>query len=266
MRLKLLSYNMHKGFCLRNRHYVIEHMRSALHAVNADVIFLQEIKGQHPLAHHREAHGEDSQCVFMAGEQWMHHAYGKNAVYTEGDHGNAILSKYPLLRWENHDISTNRFEQRGLLHAVLALPDERELHLLCVHLNLLQRGRRKQVTNITRHIEQTVPEDAPLVLAGDFNDWNLRATPTLARQLGLIDVRHHLHGSHARTYPSFLPLLQLDRIYLRGADPVRSGVLSGTPWNKLSDHSALWSDVHFPPAQSKTAPHEAEPFSKMASA
>jgi endonuclease/exonuclease/phosphatase family metal-dependent hydrolase len=246
MRLKILSYNMHKGYCMRNRHYVIENMRSALHAVSADIVFLQEIKGQHPLPAQRELHGQSSQLDFMAGEHWLHQAYGKNAIYTEGDHGNAILSKFPLLSWKNHDISTNRFEQRGLLHATMGLPNGRELHLLCVHLNLLQRGRAKQVTFITRHIEQHIPHDAPLILAGDFNDWRLRATPTLLQQTGLIDARQHLHGSHARTYPSFMPLLHLDRIYLRGLEPLRTGVLSGSPWNRLSDHSALLSETLLP--------------------
>ncbi len=254
MRLKVLSYNMHKGFCLRNRRYVIETMRSALQAVNADFVFLQEIRGQHPLHEHREEHGDDSQCVFLAGEKWSHHVYEKNAVYTGGDHGNAILSKYPLRQAKNIDISTNPFEHRGLLHAVVELPDDRELHLACTHLNLLQRGRQRQVERITEYLRDKVPADAPLIVAGDFNDWRSQATPTLAEQLDLHDAREHLHGRHARTFPSFLPLLRLDRIYQRGAQPVHCGALSGAPWNKLSDHSALSAELRLP-ANLRAAPY-----------
>jgi len=257
MRLKVLSYNMHKGFCLRNRRYVIETMRSALQAVDADIVFLQEIRGQHPSQAQRNSRGNDrqseflasgqSQCEFLAGEKWSHHVYKRNAVYTDGDHGNAILSKYRFRHRENVNISTNRFERRGLLHAVVDLPDGRELHLACTHLNLLQRGRQQQVERIAKYLQQHVPEDAPLIVAGDFNDWRSQATPTLAEQLGLHDMSEHLHGSHARTFPSFLPVLRLDRIYQRGAQPMRCDALSSAPWNKLSDHSALSAALQLPP-------------------
>ncbi|MGE3760084.1 MAG: EEP domain-containing protein, partial [Pseudobdellovibrionaceae bacterium] len=47
MRLRVLTYNMHKGFCFYSRQYVIEELRNAIRAVDADIVFLQEVMGVH---------------------------------------------------------------------------------------------------------------------------------------------------------------------------------------------------------------------------
>jgi endonuclease/exonuclease/phosphatase family metal-dependent hydrolase len=33
-----------------------------------------------------------------------------------GEHGNALLSRWPVLTHQHEDMSDHRFEQRGLLH------------------------------------------------------------------------------------------------------------------------------------------------------
>ena len=116
MRLRVLTYNMHKGFCFYSRQYVLKELREAIRSVDADVVFLQEVMGVHP-AKENEEHELSSQFEFLADQIWPHFAYGKNAVYSSGHHGNAILSKHPFLAYENINISTNPLERRGLLHA-----------------------------------------------------------------------------------------------------------------------------------------------------
>ncbi len=49
MRLRILTYNMHKGFCFYSRQYVLRELRAAIRQVNADVVFLQEVMGVHPV-------------------------------------------------------------------------------------------------------------------------------------------------------------------------------------------------------------------------
>ena len=110
--LQVLSYNIHKGFSSGNRNFVLHQIREAIRTVRADLVFLQEVLGEHR-EHQRKysAHWErDSQFEFLADEVWPHFAYGKNAIYTSGHHGNAILSRYPFTFFENIDISTNRME------------------------------------------------------------------------------------------------------------------------------------------------------------
>ena len=62
-----------------------------------DVIFLQEVLGHHEVHKKRvNSWPEQSQFEYLAHELWPHFAYGKNAVYTDGHHGNAILESIPL--------------------------------------------------------------------------------------------------------------------------------------------------------------------------
>ena len=239
--LRVLSYNIHKGFSSGNRRFVLGKIRESIRKIHADLVFLQEVQGEHE--GHRASVKDwpaTSQFEFLADEIWPHYAYGKNAVYAAGHHGNAILSKYPILFSENIDVSTNRFESRGLLHVKIALPDEEHpVHAICVHLGLREGDRGLQVRRICERIESHVPHREPVIIAGDFNDWRSRATAPLKTTLGANEAFEQLHGSHARTFPCWLPALKLDRVYFRGLDVKRAELLDGPPWNELSDHAAL---------------------------
>jgi hypothetical protein len=61
------------------------------------------------------------QHEFIADSVWHEVAYGKNAVSHHGHHGNAVLSRYPIIAHENLDISAHAFESRGLLHCTIRL-------------------------------------------------------------------------------------------------------------------------------------------------
>jgi endonuclease/exonuclease/phosphatase family metal-dependent hydrolase len=95
-----------------------------------------------------------------------------------------------------------------------------------------------------RMIQRDIPPDAPLLLAGDFNDWRNRAHRFLADHAGLREVFVSTHGEAARTFPARLPVLQLDRIYLRNATVHTPLVLAGRPWSHLSDHAPLAAEIH----------------------
>ena len=79
----------------------------------------------------------------------------------------------------------------------------------------------------------------PVIVAGDFNDWRHRATSMLEGSLGMSEVSVTQGGRAARTFPSFLPLLRLDRIYIRGFKVLSAEAQRGAPWSMLSDHLAL---------------------------
>lgn len=244
-RLRVLSYNIHKGFSTGNRRFVLARIKEAIRAVHADVVFLQEVLGEH--ADHAERVSGwpgESQLEFLADSVWHHYAYGKNAVYDAGHHGNAILSKYPIAAWENLDISMHRFEKRGILHAQLDVPGhDSAVHCLCLHLGLSESGRRGQIERLVARVNATVASDDPLLIAGDFNDWSKRATSALESGVGAVEVYQRKHGRHPRTFPALLPILPLDRIYARGFDVDLAEVMQGAPWNTLSDHAALYAEL-----------------------
>lgn len=246
MKLRIATYNIHKGFSHFNRRMMVHELRHHLRALGADIVFLQEVQG----VHHRHARRLPNwpvvpQYEFLADQVWDEFAYGRNAVYDHGDHGNAILSRYPIISSENQDVSAHRFEQRGLLHCEVEVAGV-NLHCLCVHLGLHERGRRRQVVALTERIGRLVPPTAPLIVAGDFNDWRNTISRALVDSLDLHDVFHDQAGRPARTYPSGFPMLRLDRIYTRGFLVRQAEVHHGLPWSRLSDHAVLTAELERP--------------------
>jgi endonuclease/exonuclease/phosphatase family metal-dependent hydrolase len=237
--LKIATYNIHKGFSQFNRRVVLHELRERLRELDADIVFLQEVQGQH--AGHVQRHTDypvGPQHEFLAEEFWAHHAYGMNAVYDDGHHGNAILSRFPIVQTINKDVSAHRFESRGLLHTELEIGGQR-VHCLCAHFGLFAKGQRAQLNALVDYVMQEIPVDAPLLVAGDFNDWRNQLSRTLARELGVQDVFDLLEGKPARSFPSRIPVFRLDRIYVRGFDVRYCDVHIGGKWKRLSDHAAL---------------------------
>lgn len=173
--LNVLTMNMHMGFGIFNRRFILPELREAVRTVSADIVFLQEVHGEHQ-SHARSVKDWPtiSQYEFLADSMWNDFAYGRNAVYPDGDHGNALLSKYPIIQHENLDISIHGTEQRGLLHCILEVPYAGRVHAVCVHLGLRESHRRQQL-NLLAELMERLPEGEPVIVAGDFNDWRQRA-------------------------------------------------------------------------------------------
>lgn len=243
--LRVLTVNTHKGFSFFNRKFILHELREAVRGVGADIVFLQEVLGTHALHSARHANWPEApHYEFLADTIWRDFAYGRNAVYPSGHHGNAVLSKFPIERYENHDVSVSGPEKRGLLHCVLHMPGrERRLHAICVHLGLQESHRRKQLELLLKIVDTAVPRDAPLLIAGDFNDWRVRAHSVLQRCAGLREVFVQAHGHAAKTFPARFPMLRLDRIYVRNAHVHKPLLLPHKPWSHLSDHAPLAAEI-----------------------
>lgn len=238
--LSIATYNIHKGFSHFNRRVVLHELRDRLRELNVDIVFLQEAQGEHS-RHSERFHNypQGAQHEFIAEEVWPHCVYGKNSVYEAGHHGNAILSRFPIMRSLNMDVSAHRFESRGLLHCEIDLPGRQSVHCLCVHFGLFARGRRQQTRMLIEYVKRSIPPDMPVIIAGDFNDWRNQMSHTLESALQVRDVFHIHGGSPARSFPAGLPIFRLDRIYVRGFSVINSDVHIGGQWQRLSDHAAL---------------------------
>ncbi|MBD1554860.1 endonuclease/exonuclease/phosphatase family protein [Pseudomonas typographi] len=243
--MRVLTVNTHKGFTVFNRRFILPELREAVRSTQADLVFLQEVLGGHDRHASRFANWPQmSQYEFLADAMWSDFAYGRNAVYPDGHHGNALLSKYPILHYRNLDVSITGPERRGLLHCVLQVPGHADgVHAICVHLSLLESHRQQQLL-LLRKLLDSLPEHAPVIIAGDFNDWQLRGNAALARYGDLHEAFERHHGLLAKTYPARFPMLRLDRIYLRNATSHEPKVLGTKPWSHLSDHLPLAVEVH----------------------
>ena len=239
--LRLLTLNIHKGFSALNRRFVLHELREALRQCSTDIVCLQEVLGHH--SGHPSRHSlwpDQPQYEFLADSIWQEHAYGRNAVYSEGHHGNAVLSKFPIISYQNHDLSLTGPERRGFLHCVIGLPQARpSAHIITVHLSLTESHRQQQLKKICQFIREKIPAGAPLVLAGDFNDWRQRADAVLRREAGLEEVYANSLGRSALSFPARWPLLRLDRVYCRNVATATPMPLSRRPWSHLSDHVPL---------------------------
>jgi len=250
-RLRVATYNIHKGVRgvgLRKR-LEIHNLGLGVEALDADLVFLQEVR----LHHTRDARQFDrtsfgwpdqGQAEFLAPEGYDV-AYRSNAVTRHGEHGNALLSRWPIGDIGHHDVSDHRFEQRGLLHVPVQWHG-RTLHTVVAHLGLMHAGRVRQVQRLADFIAAEVPADAPLVVAGDFNDWGERLDAPMA-EIGLARaLGDGPRAARRSTFPSRVPVFALDRIYTRVLACRSTFVPRGATWARMSDHLPLVAEFEWP--------------------
>jgi endonuclease/exonuclease/phosphatase family metal-dependent hydrolase len=237
--VRVATYNIHKGVQGLGpvRRLEIHNLAHAVEQFDADIVCLQEVR-----SHHRKFERyftrwpELDQAGYLSPEGYEA-VYRTNAVTRHGEHGNALLSRWPVLGVGHADVSDHRFEQRGLLHAQL-LVDGTDVHVVVVHLGLIHASRERQVQRLGQFITREVPSTAPLIVAGDFNDWSAQ----LLKPMAALDLRT-FEGIRLPTYPARLPLLHLDRIFVRGLRPVSAHVPHGAAWRRMSDHLPLIADL-----------------------
>jgi endonuclease/exonuclease/phosphatase family metal-dependent hydrolase len=236
--IRIVTYNIHQGITARRNRVSLSALKDALLELEPDVVVLQEVAGKL-----RGPEAERFPLEIFAHEKWPHCAYGRNAHFSGHYHGNAILSRYPITHWTNEKITVGELEPRGILHGRIAIPSHDEpLHVLGIHLGLSQRERHQQVGRLCRYAASTVSTEAPLFIAGDFNDWRRQLCHPLFRELSVVEAHASHHDRLARTFPSRFPMLALDRIYYRGSRPRAVRCLSGRPWQRLSDHLPIVAD------------------------
>lgn len=247
-RVSLVTYNIHKGFGAGKLRFLLPEMRAALTDINPDFVFLQEVQGQHnKKAKSIASWPQQPQFEYMAEHEWPHYLYAKNAIYRAGHHGNAILSKYPFIKFKNINLSTRHRASRSILHAQVQISSSQTLHLLCVHLGLFKAERAFQSDEMINWIRLNVPENEPLLMAGDFNDWRRHLSAPFASELGIHEAFHQLEGKYARSFPALRPALCMDRIYFRGLTVLDVKCFQGKPWRTLSDHLPLCARFDFLP-------------------
>lgn len=235
--VSVLTYNIHKGWAPWRTRVTIAAMREALRAVAPDFVLLQEVRGA-LFDPERAAREHVPQHRYLAEGAWPYVAYGANRFTVAGHHGNAVLSRFPIVAQRNHDLSAApRWESRGALEVVVAMGAQR-VHLFSLHLGLRRRWRQWQLARL-RELVAAVPEGRPVIVGGDFNDWERAACLRFAAPLGLQRVDAGLKRP-LRTYPARgWRFGRLDRLYVRGFAVLDAQVLRRAPWSRLSDHLPL---------------------------
>jgi endonuclease/exonuclease/phosphatase family metal-dependent hydrolase len=240
--LRVATWNIHKGvrgLGLRRR-LEIHDMVHAVEQFDADIVCLQEVRRvNRKEAKYFTRWPELPQADYLAPEGYEA-VYRTNAHTRHGEHGNALLSRWPVISHQHEDMSDHRFEQRGLLHSEV-LVQGTPVHVIVVHLGLIAASRTRQLAQLSKFIDREIPENAVLMVAGDFNSpvapvlWAQAAMKSRANAKVQVAERHP-------TFPSRLPLVQLDHVFGRHAKRTTSHVPRGAVWARMSDHLPLIVD------------------------
>lgn len=233
--LRLLTWNVRKLRGADGSHVGADELAAGIATHHPHIVLVQEV------FHARDEAGP-AQSHDLADQLAMAPAYGPNAYYRRGNHGNATLSALPIDRTANYDLSMNRIERRGVLYTRIEMPDA-QLHVLNTHLGLNTVQRHRQIRRIAKLIEDIVPEGEPLILAGDFNDWTGRLDRIICKSCRLHSALEGLPLARRRSWPSRFPVFGLDRVYLRHLVPLSVRILGGAPYNRLSDHLPISVDL-----------------------
>ncbi|HEX2643975.1 MAG TPA: endonuclease/exonuclease/phosphatase family protein [Thermoanaerobaculia bacterium] len=228
MQIKVVTYNIHRAIGV-DRRFRPERVVQILRHYNADLVMLQEVDDGAPRSRELDLAKELAQD---AGYPYF--AVGHNVSLRKGRYGNATLSRFPILRERNIDLSIGSWLiRRGCQHTTLDLSTgkvgkdgriaapgiDRRLEVFNLHLGLSARERHKQVEMLMHSDElSSLDGDTPVLVAGDFNDWRSLLWPVFTNGLGFRCATDRKRGPYRviPTYPSFSPQGGLDRIYFRG--------------------------------------------------
>jgi endonuclease/exonuclease/phosphatase family metal-dependent hydrolase len=241
--IRVATWNIHKGvngLGLRRR-LEIHNIGLAIDQFDADIVCLQEVRKHHRGESQRFAHWPSlEQADFLAPLGYTP-VYQTNAVTKHGEHGNALLTRWPVIKHQHEDMSDHRFEQRGLLH-VEVLVHDLPIHVIVVHLGLIKSSRRRQVAQLCDYIQREIPKNVPLLVAGDFNDWGSASETVLKAEQLFAFKKNPITAKKLRTYPARLPLVQFDYVFARHLNATQATVPNGQLWARMSDHLPLIAD------------------------
>jgi endonuclease/exonuclease/phosphatase family metal-dependent hydrolase len=217
MRLRVVSYNIHRAIGV-DRRFRPERVIRILSAYDADLVLLQEVDDGVPRSRELNLGRE-----LAAALGYPHLAIGHNVALRKGRYGNATLSRHPILRERNIDLTIGFRKRRGCQHTRILVSGpggrRRRLEVFNLHLGLSARERQQQVDVLSRSRElAALGAEVPCLVGGDFNDWRRLLEPAFRQELRFRSAteRPHLLTGAIRTFPSFFPQGALDRIYYRG--------------------------------------------------
>ena len=220
--IRVMTWNIH-GAIGRNPRFDLQKVVALILRADPDIVALQEV----------DSRGATNSDPFLLLQEALgHHGIGAKSIVTQdGAYGQMLMSRWPFCDTEIRDISYGEFEPRRAIRARIETPEGR-LHVVATHLGLSIRERRSQA----RVLLEMIGDASPLVMLGDFNDWFWPGS--IRRTLARILAGHSRH----RTFPSYCPLLRLDRIYSRPTSALVQSWTDGQA-RHISDHLPVIGDI-----------------------
>lgn len=239
MRLRALSYNIHKCIGGIDRRYQPERVVAAIAHYTPDLVLLQEVDAGAKRSDGHQQADMLGEALGMRHREWFPNVHLRSG----GAYGNAVLSRFPCRAALNIDLSLPGRKARSVLHAVVRIRmgnKSRTVHVFNLHLGLRQDERRRQLVRfLNSHPFAHMHARTPVIVAGDFND----VYGTLGSRL-LVPAGFRAMPAAPNTFPAYAPLRPLDAMFVRGDVQIR-GVQRGeiAMARRASDHLPLVVDL-----------------------
>jgi endonuclease/exonuclease/phosphatase family metal-dependent hydrolase len=194
------SYNIHRFVGIDGR-FDPERVARVVRELGAEIVGLQEIDSRF------YTDGDQVKC--LAEVSGLEVILGPTRRSRDGHYGNALLTSFPVKEVRRIDLSVYGREPRGALDVDLLVRGE-TVRVIVAHLGLGIIERRRQIRRLLDIF--CSEQDRMEIMLGDFNEWNPVGKP--------LCWVHNFFGKSPslRTFPSFLPVLCLDRIWIRPVD------------------------------------------------
>lgn len=232
LRLRILSYNIHHAEGVDGK-LDVPRIAQVILSVDPDLVALQEVDKNTIRT------GKVNQDIELSRLTKMNSVFGSNITFQGGQYGNAILSKFPIIKNKNFLLpNVDSGEQRGLLQSQIQISNKENVLFFSTHLD----HRRSDTERLAsaKAINQIISlgNKSPAILAGDFND--VPDSPTL-KELGKVWLRSN--KKILRTIPASKPSRQIDYIFVQPKERwkiIESQVLDE---DIASDHRAIFSII-----------------------
>ena len=205
--MRLLSWNIHKGIGGRDRRYALQRIIDCIDHEQPDLVCLQEVDrlvGRSQF---------DDQPRLLGQSLNLQSTFQANVAVANGTYGNLILSRWAV--GSTHRISLKRGMRKARGAQLVQVETPAGLiHLVNTHLGLDERERHWQVAFLLEHHLFRSHATIPTVIAGDFNDWRNTLAKNSFAHYGFEQITSP--PSEYRSFPSWLPIGGLDKVFFRG--------------------------------------------------
>lgn len=258
MILRILTYNIHRAIGV-DREFDPDRIVRILRHHNADIALLQEVDRGHPRSDHMDL------ASYIARKlDYAYRAVGMNVHFKRGKYGNATLSRFPIGRQRNIDLTIGNIKRRGAQHTRIEIPRNGDaplqLDVFNIHLSLRAMIRDQQIQRLLKTADIThLSPTTPCIIAGDSNDWRGLLHRRIFKPAGFSCAtnRHPASNRSIKTFPSFAPTGGLDKVYYRGDLALRHVARSRLKLARVaSDHLPVIADFELTAIPSDSACHD----------
>jgi endonuclease/exonuclease/phosphatase family metal-dependent hydrolase len=223
--VRIATWNIRGGVGLDGR-FDLDRIVALIRRGAPDIVALQEVDSR------RGTGTREHPFVLLRQALGAHSVEARSIIGADGDYGQILISRWPIEAIQIHDISVPGREPRRAIEAEVHA-EAGKLRMIATHLGLTFRERQNQTRAL---IDLARPSPLTTVMAGDFNDWIWRGSVQNS-------INRVLPGrTWQRTFPSWMPLIRLDRIYCRPREALLRSWTDPSA-RTASDHLPVFADI-----------------------